>query len=144
MRKHKQAGSARPGQGRGPSQRQLRVGEAVRHALSAVLDRGGFHDPDLADVSITVTEVEMSPDLRLATVHVVPLGGVDGELIVAALNRAAPAVRHQLAPAMTLKFHPAIRFSLDTSFDRVDRIEALLDQARRTRLATEPTDDDGT
>ena len=120
----------RPGAARGPSQRQLRVGESVRHALSAILERGAFHDPELAGVSITVTEVAMSPDLRIATAHVVPLGGVDGGRIVEALNRAAPAVRRLLAPTSTLKSLPSVRFALDTSFDRAERIEALLAQAR--------------
>lgn len=143
MKQKKQSGSAKSEGRRGPSQRQLRVGESVRHALSMVLERGAIYDPDLAGVSITVTEVEMSPDLRVAKAHVVPLGGDDGPRIVEALNRAAPAVRHLMAPAMTLKFMPSVRFELDTTFDEAGRIGELLHRARATRPADDPDGGDG-
>lgn len=92
-----------------------------------------MHDPDLAGVPVTVTEVRMSADLRSATAYVTPLGGAGGELLVAALNRAAPALRRLVAPALTLKFLPTLRFALDTSFDNAARIEALLAEARAGR-----------
>ena len=143
MKRHKQSGSARPERRSGPSQRQLRVGEAVRHALYLVLERGAIHDPDLDGVSITVSEVVMSPDLRVAKAHVMPLGGADGGRVVEALNRAAPAVRHLLAPTMTLKFVPSVRFELDTTFDYAGRIGELLEQARARRPADDPDGGDG-
>ena len=115
----------------------------MRHTLSSILERGAFHDPDLAGASITVTEVAMSPDLRIATAHVMPLGGEDGGRIVEALNRAAPAVRRLLAPTNTLKFLPSVRFALDTSFDQAERIEALLARARAGRAASGSDGADG-
>ena len=117
---------------RGPSQRQLRVGEIVRHALSRLFERGAIRDPELAGVPITVAEVAMSPDLRTATVYVLPLGAdaAAREAAVAALNRVGPALRRMLGPAVSLKFLPGLKFVADTSFDRAGRIETLLHQAR--------------
>ncbi len=115
----------------------------MRRALWALLERDTFRDPDLAGISITVTEVAMSPDLRVAIAHVAPLGGVDGGRIVAALNRAAPAVRRLLAPANTLKFLPTVRFALDKTFDQADRIEALLAQSRGGPPPSGPEGSDG-
>ena len=115
--------------GRGPSQRQLRVGEAVRHELSALIERDVIRDPALAGVPITVTEVSMSPDLKVASAYVTPFGnetGADPGEIVAALNRVAPALRRMLGPRTNLKFLPELRFRLDTSFDQAGRIEDLL------------------
>lgn len=100
-----------------------------------------MRDPDLVDVPVTVTEVRMSADLRTAVAHVVPLGGAEGARVVAALNRAAPALRRLLAPALAFKFLPALRFSLDTSFDHAARIEALLAEARTGRPDPEPGPD---
>lgn len=117
---------------RGPSQRQLRVGETVRHALSRLFERGAIHDPELAGIPVTVAEVTMSPDLRVATVYVLPLGAGDAErdAAVAALGRVGPALRRMLGPMVTLKFLPELRFVADTRFDRAERIETLLDRAR--------------
>ena len=120
---------------RSPSQRQLRVGEAVRHALSAVVARGELHDPTLQDVSITVSEVRMSPDLRTATAFVLPLGGRQTGEVVAALRHAAPFLRQRLASAVPLKFVPDLRFEADTTFDVADRIDRLL---RERDVGAEP------
>ena len=128
----------RPEEGGGAAQRRLRVGEAVRPALSETLERAPMRDPELAEVPVTVTEVRMSADLRSATAHVVPLGGAEGARVVAALNRAAPALRRLLAPTLAFKFLPTLRFSLDTSFDHAARIEALLAEARAGRTEPDP------
>ncbi|MGE0256366.1 MAG: 30S ribosome-binding factor RbfA [Alphaproteobacteria bacterium] len=112
--------------GRAPSQRALRVGEAIRHALAELMLRGGFRDPELAGASITVTEVRMSPDLRNATAFVMPLGGGDGAATVAALNRAAGYVRGEVGRAVRLRFAPDIAFRLDASFDAAARIDRLI------------------
>lgn len=108
------------------SQRQLRVGEALRHALAGVLERGEVRDPDLVGVSVTVTEVRVSPDLRFATAYVLPLGGVSSDTVVAALRRAAPFLRRRIGREITLKYLPSLRFEADTSFDRAARIDTLL------------------
>jgi len=111
---------------RGPSQRQLRVGEELRHALAWILERGEVRDPDLKDVPVTVTEVRVSPDLRSATVFVVPLGGGGTEAILAGLTRARPFLRRRVGSAVRLKFVPDITFRADTSYDEAGRIDALL------------------
>jgi len=113
--------------GPGPSQRQLRVGETIRRALSDVLMRGDLHEPDLAGVSITVGEVRTSPDLRVATVFVSPLGGGDGARVLAGLNRAKGELRRAVNKAVSLKFSPELRFQLDETYDRMDRTRAMLD-----------------
>ncbi len=113
------------------SQRQLRVGEMLRHALSAILNRGELRDPELAGKSVTVTEVRLSPDLRNATVFVQPLGGADAEKIVAALGRAAPFLRRQIAAEVELRHVPAFSFIPDTSFEHAARIDALLRDVQR-------------
>jgi ribosome-binding factor A len=110
----------------GPSQRQLRVGEAVRHALAEVLTQGAVHDPVLEGHLITVPEVRMSPDLRLATIYVMPLGGRDATAVVAALERNKRYLRGVIARKVNLKFAPDIRFRIDERFDEADRIEKLL------------------
>jgi ribosome-binding factor A len=112
--------------GSSPSQRQLRVGEAVRHALAEVLAQGEVHDPVLEGHMITVPEVRMSPDLRLATIYVIPLGGRDEEAVVAALERNKRYLRGVIARKVNLKFAPDIRFRLDERFDEAERIEKLL------------------
>lgn len=109
-----------------PSQRQLRVGEVLRHALAEVLRESHIHDPDLAERSITVTEVRMSADLKNATAFVMPLGGAAAESVLPALKRAAPYLRGQLGRRLTLRHTPALRFEFDASFDQAGRIEALL------------------
>ncbi len=124
---------------RAPSQRQLRVGEELRHALSAILSRGDLRDPDLQDVSITVGEVRVSHDLRNATAFVLPLGGRDGEAVLAALRRAAPYIRGQVGRAMRLKFTPTLSFQYDGSFDHAEHIASLLEGAARP--APEPAED---
>ena len=110
----------------GGSQRQLRVGETVRHALAEILAHGNIHDPDLAGHIITVPEVRMSPDLKLATVYVMPLGGRDTEVVMAALNRNKQFLRGEVAHRVNLKFAPEIRFRTDDRFDEAERIEKLL------------------
>ena len=112
--------------GRPPSQRQLRVGEALRHALTRVLAREELDDPALAGVMVTVTEVRMSPDLRNATAFVVPFGGGDAGALVGALNRAGGYFRGRLAHEVELRNVPSVRFTADPSFDAADRVERLL------------------
>lgn len=112
---------------RGPSQRQLRVGEQVRHALAELLSRDEIRDPVLQSVVISVNEVSMSPDLRIATAYVTPLAVEDGAAVVNALQDHARFVRGRLAPALRqMKFMPEIRFRLDTSFGNFARIDQLL------------------
>lgn len=112
--------------GRMPSQRQLRVGEELRHVLAEILGRGDVRDPDLTDATITVTEVRISPDLRNATAFVVPLGGAEVERTVAALRRAAPYLRSRIARAVQLRLVPTLSFEADTSFDYAGRIDRIL------------------
>ena len=116
-----------------PSQRQLRVGELIRHALSEMLTRGEIHDEVLTSHVVTIPEVRMSPDLRLATIYVVPLGGKDVEPVLAALERHKRFVRGQIARAVNLKFAPDLRFVRDESFEEASRIERLLHSPRVRR-----------
>lgn len=109
-----------------PSQRQLRVGEALRHALAEMLARGDFRDPVLREISVTVTEVRTSPDLKRATAFVTRLGGGAMDEVLAALARAAPYLKGQLARKVPLKFTPELTFEADESFDRAARIASLL------------------
>jgi ribosome-binding factor A len=117
----------------GPSQRQLRVGEMLRRAISDILTRGDLYDPDLANVSVTVGEVRTSPDLKNATVFVYPLGGKNAEGMVAALNKSSGEVRYALTKNVTLKHSPKIKFILDTTFDQMDDTRRLLNQENVTR-----------
>src|SRR5579863_1253771 len=110
----------------GGSQRQLRVGETVRHALAEILAHGNVHDPDLEGHIITVPEVRMSPDLKLATIYVMPLGGRDTDVVMAALNRNKRFLRGEIAHRVNLKFAPDVRFRIDDRFDEAERIEKLL------------------
>lgn len=113
------------------SQRQLRVGELVRHALSDILMRGEVFDPDLSAQPITVPEVRMSPDLKVATVFVMPLGGANADIIVKALARNARPLRGELSKRIRqLKYMPTLRFRLDTRFDDDDRLRDLLSEPR--------------
>jgi ribosome-binding factor A len=112
--------------GAAPSQRALRVGELVRHALAEMLARGDVHDPVLEGHMITVPEVRMSPDLRLATIYVMPLGGKDANEVIAALDRNKRYLRGEIAHRVNLKFAPDIRFRIDERFDEAERIEKLL------------------
>ena len=119
-RHHKKSSAA------GGSQRQLRVGELVRHAMADVLSQGSAHDPDLEGHIITVPEVRMSPDLKLATIYVMPLGGRDTDKVIAALERNKKFLRGEVARRVNLKFSPDVRFRVDERFDEAERIEKLL------------------
>ncbi len=119
--------------GPGPTQRQLRVGETIRRALADVLMRGDLHEPDLDGVTITVGEVRCSPDLKVATAYVLPLGGRDAERVLTALTRARGELRRQVTRAVDLKFSPELRFKLDETFDRLDDTRRMLAQARVRR-----------
>ncbi|MCW5688081.1 MAG: 30S ribosome-binding factor RbfA [Pseudolabrys sp.] len=110
----------------GGSQRQLRVGELIRHAIAEMLTRGDVHDPVIEGHLITVPEVRMSPDLRLATVYVMPMGGRDADDVVAALERNKKYMRGEVAHAVNLKFAPDLRFHIDDRFAEAERIDKLL------------------
>lgn len=136
---------SRRGEQRPPSSRQLRVGEAIRHALAAALERGEVRDPGLHGNPVTVTEVRVSPDLGHATAFVVPFGlqPGSGEIaeIVAALNRAAPFLRHRVAETVRTRYAPEIVFRADTTFDEAHRIHSLLTKPEVARdLAPETTE----
>ena len=119
--------------GKGPSQRMLRVGELIRHKIAEMLVRGEIHDDTLAGVVVTVPEVRMSPDLKLATVYVMPLGGQSIAPVLKALERNRRFIRGEIAHAVNLKFAPDVRFREDRSFDEGTRIDQLLEseQVRR-------------
>lgn len=125
---------------KGPSQRMLRVGELIRHAVSDILARGEVMDPDLERQIITVPEVRMSPDLKVATVLVMPLGGKNQDTIVKALNRNAKWLRGQVARRVEMKFSADLRFRLDTRFEDDAKIDTLLrsDPVARDLGADEP------
>lgn len=127
---------------RGPSQRQLRVGEALRHALARIVASDELHDPALSGLTLTVTEVRVSPDLKNATAFVVPLGGEGLDDAVAALNRASGYVRSQIAHEVVLRHVPRIAFAADRSFDQAERIDDIL-RRRRVRQDLPPSEDDG-
>jgi ribosome-binding factor A len=112
--------------GGAPSQRQLRVAEVIRRALAEILARGDVHDPDLAQVSVTVSEVRTTPDLRHATAFVLPLGGVNTEGVLKALERNRAELRRAVTRAIDLRFSPELSFQADLSFERMDRTRALL------------------
>ena len=131
----------RNSQDRGPSQRQLRVGEVIRRSLSDVLMRADVHDPDLNRHSITVGEVRMSNDLKVATAYVLPLGGRDAQDALAALRRNTPELRHLIVKGMTLKFAPQLVFQLDETFDRMDDTRRLFEDERVRRDVEAPDDD---
>lgn len=125
----------------GPSQRQLRVGEMLRHALSQILTRGGVRDADLEGVPVTVTQVRPSGDMRHATVFVEPLGGKNAKKIVEALNRHRSFIRGEMGHMITLKFTPDLRFVEDTSFAEAEKIETLLKSSRVQRDLKSDDDD---
>jgi ribosome-binding factor A len=126
----------------GPSQRQLRVGELIRHALAEMLTRGEVHDPVIEGHLITVPEVRMTADLKLATIYVMPLGGRDTEPVLAALERNKRFLRGEIAHRVNLKFSPEIRFRVDERFDEAERIEKLLRTPAVRRDLDHETDDD--
>ncbi len=112
----------------GPSQRQLRVGELIRRALSEILMQGIIHDPDLNRISVTVSEVTASPDLKIATAYVCPLGGEGGEDLIALLAKNKSEIRRSISKKLTLKYTPDLRFRIDETFDRMDETRRLFNQ----------------
>lgn len=122
-----------PSQAKPPSQRQLRVGEVIRHELASMLARGEVHDEVLASHVVSVTEVKLTPDLKLATAYIMPLGGQAEKEVLAALERHRRFLRGELARRLDLRFAPDIRFRRDETFDEADRISRLLrdDRVRR-------------
>jgi len=127
--------------GSGPSQRQLRVGELIRRTLSEVLSRGEVHDPELNRMSITVGEVRVSGDLRVATAYVLPLGGQGAKEALVALNRNKGELRHHVVKGMTLKFAPELRFVIDETFDRMDQTRRMFADERVQRDVARPASD---
>lgn len=125
-RAHHQAGAE-------PSQRMLRVGELIRHATAQLFSRSEISDPVLEKHIVTVSRVKMSPDLKLATIYVMPLGGADEPEVLGALDRHKRFLRGELAHKVNLRFAPEIRFRIDDSFDNVSRIDALLNSERVQR-----------
>lgn len=121
---------ARPAKPSGPTQRQLRVGELIRHALAEMLARGDIHDDVLAKHVITVPEVRLSPDLKLATAYIMPLGGQDVKPVLKALSDHTRYIRGEIAHRVNLKYAPNIRFLQDESFAEAERIDALLDSEK--------------
>lgn len=115
-------------EGPGPSQRQLRVGETIRRALSEILARGDVHDPELNRLSITVGEVRASADLKIATAYVLPLGGQGQEEVISLLARNKGELRRLLSKKLTLKFSPDLRFQIDLTFDQMDETRKMLNQ----------------
>lgn len=128
--------------GSGPSQRQLRVGELIRRTLSSVLARGDVHDPDLNRMSITVGEVRLSSDLKIATVYVMPLGGVGRPEAIEALKRNRGELRRAITKDLTLKYAPDLRFLIDDTFDRMDATREMLSRPQ-VRADIEKVDDAG-
>ena len=124
----------------GPSQRMLRVGELVRHALAAMFARGEIEDDALRGAVITVPEVRMTPDLKIANAYIMPLGGMHAEEIVAALNRHRKFVRGRVAPQINMKYAPEMRFFVDDTFEEASRIDALL---RSDKVQRDLDDEDG-
>ena len=129
--------------GSGPTQRQLRVGELIRRTLSDVLACGDIHDPALNRMSITVGEVRTSPDLKVATAFVLPLGGHGRDEALSALRLNRVELRRAVAKGLSLKFAPEIRFEIDETFDRMDETRRLLEQAAVRRDISRPDDAEG-
>ena len=130
--------------GPGPSQRQLRVGELIRRTLSEVLQRGDIHDPDLNRLSISVGEVRTSPDLKIATAYIMPLGGQGRDQAVDLLARNKNELRRMIGKVTNLKYTPDLRFRLDETFDQLDETRRLFDQddVRRDLDANDQDQDD--
>lgn len=122
----------------------LRVGELIRHAVAQLLSRGDVSDPVLEKHVVTVSRVKMSPDLKLATIYVMPLGGKDEPEVIAALDRHKKFLRGEIAHEVNLKFAPDVRFRIDDSFDTVSRIDAILASERVKRDLEAADDDDAT
>ncbi len=136
MSRGRSSAGSRPGRdddqraGRAASQRQLRVGELLRHLIADLLRRDVIHDPHLTGIAITVSEVRVSPDLKNATVFALPLSGKNTAEVIAALNHAATFIRGQVSKGTELKFTPKLTFIGDESFDEADRIRTLLETPR--------------
>jgi ribosome-binding factor A len=128
---------------KGPSQRQLRVGELIRHTLAEIFARGEVHHPDLEGLSITVSEVRVSPDLKHAAVFVAPLGGGDMEAMLRGLSQARKFLRGQVGRRIETKFTPDLKFIRDTSYDEASAVDALLRSDRVARDLTGTEDDNG-
>ncbi|MAS11783.1 MAG: ribosome-binding factor A [Nitratireductor sp.] len=127
-----------------PSQRQLRVGEQVRHAIAQALQRGDVSDDALANTVVSVSEVRMSPDLKIATAYVSPLGAADKEAVAAALNRHARFIRGRITPALRqMKYMPELRFRVDDSFENFNKIDRLLKSPEVARDLTDDNKDEG-
>jgi ribosome-binding factor A len=136
--------SFRHGPAKGPSQRQLKVGEQIRHVLADILAHGDIRDPVLAGVIITVTEVAASPDLKHATAYCTPLGGKNAPAIIEALNRHKAFLRGELGRGLDLRYTPSVHFEYDSSFDRGAAMDALLRQpAVKTDLKKDEDEPDG-
>ena len=112
------------------SQRQQRVAEEIRHVLANIIQRGELKDPELMDLSVTVSEVRVSPDLKNATAFIAPLGGGSSEALSTAMNRAAPFIRMRLGKELSLKYLPKVIFEADKSFDYAQKIESILAQSK--------------
>ena len=126
-----------------PSQRMLRVAELIRHAMAQLLSRGEINDPELAGLVVTVPMVRMSPDLKLATIFVMPLGGKAQDEIVAILDRHKKFLRGEVAHRVNLKYAPEIRFKVDESFSNAEKIDALLHSPKVARdLSPDATEED--
>jgi ribosome-binding factor A len=128
--------------GNGPSQRQLRVGEMLRHALAEILRENDIRDPELDGVSVTITQVKPSPDMRYATVYCEPLGGENAKQIVAALNRHKGFLRGEMGHRIAMKFTPDLRFVEDQSFAEAEKIETILKSPEVQRDLTASDDDE--
>ena len=127
-----------------PSQRMLRVAELIRHAMAQLLSRGEIFDPELEGLVVTVPTVKMSPDLKLATIYVMPMGGQGQDKVVTVLDRHRKYLRGEIAHRVNLKFAPEIRFRVDDSFDNANRIDALLQSPKVAQdLEAPPSDADG-
>lgn len=122
------------------SQRQSRVGEVLRHALAQVLMRGELREPAVEGVSITVTEVDVGPDLKNATAYIMPLGGADAEKVAAGLNRCARFLRGEVSHMVDMRYTPQLRFAVDRSFENAEKIDALLRQPGVRRDLEQPED----
>src|SRR5690242_7813347 len=133
-RQHRSA----PHNNTGPTQRQLRVGEMLRHSLAEILRRGEIRDPDLVGVSVTITQVKPSPDMRHATVFCEPLGGKNAKQVIVALNKHKGFLRGELGHTITMKFTPDLRFVEDESFAEAEKIETILKSSRVQRDLSQP------
>jgi ribosome-binding factor A len=119
-------GKSQFSEGSGPSQRQLRVGEVIRRTMSELLLRGDLHDPELNALSITVSEVRLSGDLRIATAYVLPLGGGQKQAAIDALKRNKGEIRRAVSKGLTIKHSPELRFLIDETFDKMEETNRLL------------------